>query len=132
MDGLYSIRDKRQKIESLKERILRLRSAAELGTRKLQFTPGGSPSADKMADTIARIDELERQLVGETCELEQNIETVEYLIDQLPPYQRIIMRLRYIDGLTWRQVARRVAYDERHCKRINKQVLEKMSRNVTP
>ena len=55
---------------------------------------------------------------------------IESMLDRLDSTERKIIELKYIKNLKWYQVAMKVGYSERQCKRINKRILEKMSRNV--
>ncbi len=63
-------------------------------------------------------------------QLLDRIIAVEYAIADLPVRYRTIMRLHYIDGLTWEAVADKTHYSERHVKRLHREALRKMSLNV--
>ena len=121
---LQTLRDRHNRIENLKERIERLRAAMELGARQLRVAPARNAARNKLEEDMAKLDELERELVGEVAAFEQEIRKAEQLLEGLPVREQLIMRLRYVDGLSWRQVARRAHYSERHCRRINKSYWE--------
>lgn len=56
----------------------------------------------------------------------------EAAIDALPDgRQRLLLRLRYIDGRTWEQIAVRMGYSFRQILRMHGTALENMSLNVT-
>jgi DNA-directed RNA polymerase specialized sigma subunit len=91
----------------------------EGGQRIMRLMPGGERHEDRLATDMARLDELERQLVRETADLETAIWQAERAISELPEQQQIIMRLRYVKGLSWREVAKESYYSESHCKYIH-------------
>jgi DNA-directed RNA polymerase specialized sigma24 family protein len=123
--NLYIIRQHRNKLEDLKERIERLRAAMEMGSRQLQLAPVRSGVRDKLADDMAKLDELERQYVGEVAALELEIRAAEGMLTALPEQQRTVVRLRYIEGLSWRLIARRTHYSERYCLKIHRAALKR-------
>ena len=127
---LLACREIRGEIETIKERIDRLRSQAERMSRPLSLAPGGGQADDALAVYAARLDELERQLAEKVIGLEKQLQACEDWICTLPVQQSKVMRLRYIEGLRWRQVARRAHYTVRHCTRIHMVALKKLSTNV--
>ncbi len=127
---LQTLRDRHNRIENLKERIERLRSAMELGARQLRVAPARNAARSKLEEDMIKLDELERELVGEVAAFEQEIRKAEQLLEGLPVREQLIIRLRYVDGLSWRRVARKAHYSEQHCRRIHKAALKKMSVNA--
>lgn len=61
------------------------------------------------------------ELVAAQLEIERVIET-------LDPTERELVRLRYIDGLDWHLVARRINYSWQQTHRIHAKVLEKIKK----
>lgn len=116
---LKACRDIRGQIESIDERIARLRSQAERLSRPLTGMPGGGSAGDALAVYAARLDELERQRADRVIALEEQLQVCEDWIDALPGQQAKVMRLRYIVGLSWRQVAKRAHYSVGHCRNIH-------------
>lgn len=113
-------------IGSLERRIAALRETLERITPQLDGMPHGSDGKDKMATLTATIVDLEEKLDKRRVNCEVEMQRAETVIDTLPDQQRLIMRLRYIDGLTWRQVSEKSNYDKRHCIRIHKRALERI------
>ena len=128
---LQACRKIRGEIETLNERITRLRSQAERMSRPLSLAPGGGQADDALSVYAARLDELERQLAEKVIALEEQLQACEELFCTLPTQQAKVMRLRYIEGLRWRQVARRAHYCRQHCTKIHKAALEKMRTNAS-
>lgn len=122
---LQACRDILGQIETIEERITRLRSQAEQLSRPLTGMPG-SEAGDQLAAYAAKMDELERRLAGRRIALEEYRQACDVWIDTLPAQQARVMRLRYIVGLPWRQVAKRAGYSTEHCRKIGLVVRRKM------
>lgn len=120
IDDLKNIRRQRLRVTSLRERIDSLRSRAEFTQRQLGECGSDDSTRDRLAEYVADLDDLERQLTAEMITLEQGIMAVDKALTELPENQELVLRLRYCEGLTWRQVAEGARYCERHCKRLGK------------
>ena len=73
IDDLKNVRRQKLRIEALKERIERLRSRAEFSTRQLGECGRNDPTRDRLAEHVAELDELERELTGEVINLEKQL-----------------------------------------------------------
>ena len=124
--NLHTLRDRHDRIDSLKERIERLRSAMELGARRLKIVPAKTAVRNRLEEDMAKLDELERELVGEVAAFEQETQDAEQLLDGLPVREQRIMRLRYVEGMSWRRVARKAHYSQQHCFRIHDAALKRI------
>lgn len=56
---------------------------------------------------------------------------IEDSITCLQPVERVLMRLRYIDGKDWDEIAVALHYSYRHTVRLHGIILQKMAHNVT-
>jgi DNA-directed RNA polymerase specialized sigma24 family protein len=126
LETLKSCRTIRGEIESLTERIVRLRSQAERLTRPLSLAPGGGEQRDELAEYAARLDALERDRADRVILLEERLQEVDAWLSTLPAQQAMVMRLRYADGLRWRAVSKKAHYHIKHCMRINTAVTRKL------
>ena len=127
IDDLKNVRRQKLRVEALQERIERLRSRAEYTQQQLGEYGRSDPTRDRLAEYVAELDELERQLTGEMIALEKQLVFVDAELAKLPENQEKVLRLRYVEGLGWEQVARKVGYSTRQCTRIQANML-KMSR----
>lgn len=93
---------------------------------KTDKIPGGSPSPgfspldakiDKKDDLLALYAEKCRQMDAELLEIEHAIEV-------LDPRARTLIRLHYIQGLTWENVCVEMGYSWRQIHRIHSKALE--------
>jgi len=118
IDDLKNIRRQRLRVTSLRERIDSLRARAEYTARQLGEGGQDDATRDRLAEYVAELDDLERQLTEEMITLEQGIMAVDKALTELPENQELVLRLRYCEGLTWRQVAEATHYCEQHCRKI--------------
>lgn len=116
---LKSCRTVRSEIESLSERITRLRSQAERMSRPLSLAPSGGQQRDELAEYAAKLDALERELTGRMISLEEQLREVEEWLSVLPAQQSKVMRLRYVEGKSWDEVSAAADLSTRHCQRIH-------------
>lgn len=121
MIDIHTVRNLRLHIEGLQERIARIRASLEGSAIRIRDLPGGaSKERDRMATDVARLLELEDQLKAQVLEYETELIVIDEALAALPSPEQEIMRLRYVDGLKWWEVAQRMNYDERWCKRLAK------------
>jgi len=106
--------------ECLKERIAELRElkdgiraffVKEIVAKKLD---------DKLAVTLAEIDALEDIYVQKVVALLKLKHDYHTLIDRLPDRRlRLILELKYIDMLSWEDIADKVHYSVRNCHNLH-------------
>ena len=73
---------------------------------------------DRLAEYAAELDEPERELTREMIALEKQLAVVDAELAKLPENQEKVLRLRYLDGLEWEKVTRRMRYSSRQCRRM--------------
>lgn len=118
IDDLKNVRRQKLRVEALQERIERLRSRAEYNQRQLSECGRSDPSRDRLAEYAAELDELERELTGEMIALEKQLVDVDADLAKVPENQEKVLRLRYVEGMSWRRIAEKTGYCERQCKRF--------------
>lgn len=123
---LRDVRKVRVRMERIREHIDTLRSAAEYGERINHNGNGGSPTADKLPRIIARIEELTDELVSSALDYDVELVLAEEAIDSLSESEQKIARARYIDGLSWRQVAEKTNYSVGRCRNANTEIARKV------
>lgn len=95
-----------REIERDKERLRELESAAQPGAQKITGMPSGAGVSDKIGNYAAEIADL-RGII------DANISRCFYELNRLNRYissiddsqMRLILSLRYVNGLSWQQVA---------------------------
>lgn len=117
-------------IDLLNQEIQRLRASLQ-AVPKMDDMPHGNLRSDRMVDTIAKIvdlTEIIREKTRRCIELRQDIEEA---IDGLPPDLRVLMRMRYIEGMRWEKVTVQLNYSWRQTHRLHGYALQKMAHNGT-
>lgn len=91
--------------------------------QKIKQTPGGRSGGNAMEDLAAKhmelIDLYQDKLTGIATELLE----IERAIDALPPTERNLMRLYYINGKTWEEVCVAIGYAWAQTHRIHSRAL---------
>ncbi len=124
IDDLKNVRRQKLRVAALEERIERLRERTEYNQRQLGECGRGDPTRDRLAEYSADLDELERELTGEMIALEKQLVVVDAELAKMPENQEKMLRLRYVDGLSWKKIAERVGYSERQCRRFRKKLMD--------
>ena len=90
---LENCRSAKGEIESLRERIERIKSDRERMTQTITGMPQRKgQEKSRIEELTARLMELEEELVDRTLQLEAEIREVEAWIETLKPYQRNVIR----------------------------------------
>lgn len=115
--------------ERLEREIQRWRSRAEKTTAGYSWSSGGAGDGRSLEQTVARIDELTRQLTRQREELVSLRQSIGAAIDAVPEARlRELLRLRYIDGLPWGKLAVVMGYDDlRWVYRLHGRALEQLT-----
>lgn len=116
-----------REIERDKERLRELESAAQPGAQKITGMPSGAGVSDKIGNYAAEIADL-RGII------DANISRCFYELNRLNRYiasvddsqMRLILSLRYVNGLSWQQVAFSMGEtDEQYPRRKHNAFLKK-------
>ena len=132
-EQLKAYRDLKQESEDLKLRIVTLeRDMSSPRSPRLDGMPrGGSGENNVLCEQIDKKDELLRLYQEIEAELNAQLFAIEIAIKKLEPRERRLIRLYYMDGLTWEKVAVAMDYSWRQVHRIHGEALEKL-REETP
>ena len=123
-DMLEQCRKAARLAESTWERMQRIRSRAESTTQGYGSTGGGGGSPDKVGNAVADLDELLNRFDEQTAdyaELALDVDAAIWTLDD--SRHRLVMGLRYLDGLNWPEVAARASYAISHCYDLHKEAL---------
>ena len=92
--------------------------------QKIKHTPaepsGGNALEDLAAEHLELIDLYHTKL----AEIAQELQAIETCIGALPPTERVLLRLRYVHGLSWGEVCVDMSYSWRQVHRIHAKALE--------
>lgn len=117
-----------QEISDLKENIDRLQlQAKSISAIRISGAPAGSGSPDKIADNLARVDNLISYYHTKLNQCLAEQQRIEQAIASLPDVERLLMRYRYIDGLDWVDVASKMHYSWQGTHKIHARALKRLS-----
>ena len=118
---LQRYKDTQREIEDLDYRMaqLRLKYAAPSAINYSDMPKAHNTEHD-LSDYMAKMDEMTDYMISKYTRL-RGIEVDIYLrLDRMEKQEeRELLRFRYIDGLTWEQIASRMDYDVRHIYRLH-------------
>lgn len=121
-----SIRAHLAEMEKLKKWSYQLRAVA-YDSMKVQTSDLSDPTARVATELVDRLQELSERVNREIDELVDLKRQAEEAIDRLAvPEHREVMRLRYLVGLDWQEVAERMNYSLQHVFRLHGKSLTKM------
>lgn len=111
----------------LTEEIERWRSRAEQTTAGYSFAPSGGGDGRSLENTVAHIADLTRQLTAQRDKLVSLRQTLGSAIDAVPDARlRELLRLRYIEGLTWERISVRMNYSYMQVCRLHGKALNEI------
>ena len=117
-----------ERIDRLLEEQYRWKCLAMKVTQNFSPTPGGGESGSPIERPMDKVDELERKITQAIDELADIRMEIEAVLGQLEDDTlRKLMEYRYIDGLTWEQVAEKMHYSWRHTCRLHGEALAKIN-----
>lgn len=108
---------------------------AELEEERVALSEGKIPAAwpmgervsggrqqDITADVVAKMWDLAERMAKKLNVLIEMRIKIENWLDSFAPDERRMLRLYYVDGLSWEAVAEKVGYSSRHLSRIIKRL----------
>lgn len=115
----------------ISEKIRRLEASLGASAQGSDGMPHGSGISDPTARTAEALAELKAEYENMLPDIVQTCIQVERMIGSLEPTERTIARYRYIDGMTWEEVAVATGYSWRQVHRIHGRLLEHLTENMS-
>ena len=117
-----------QRIDRLLEEQGRWREKAMRITPVLSPVPGGGGSGSPIKRPLEKVLEIDAEINREIDELQTVQQEIRAALNQLEDENlELLMEYRYIDGLTWEQVAEKMHYSWRHTCRLHGEALAKIN-----
>ena len=118
----------RREISIKLDEIAKLRSLAAKVTQSFSGTLAGGENSSRVELAAAKIVDLEKEIGREIDNLEKVICQVEQTIDTLQNQnQRNVLKLRYLNGMKWEQIAVKLNYNYRWILRIHGLALKNLA-----
>lgn len=117
----------RENIKELEGRLLEIdtklqKVTTELEADRVQTTKDN----DKWTNLIHQRMQVEDLINAEITNGLEEMREIEKIIEILPEREKLLMRLRYINCLTWEEIAFRMYYTWQHMHRIHAECLRKL------
>lgn len=127
-EELRGYRDLKREAKYLEETIERIEAEIYAPrTTRLDKLPGAQSNGTGPTERLAlKHMELLDLYRAKLVELRAGQLEVEKAIEPLPTDERMLMRYRYLEGLTWEEVAVEMGYTWRHVHRIHARALERV------
>ena len=110
------------------DQIARLRELSTKITQTLTPDKVKSNSENRLESSVSKIVDIEREIGTSIDQLERIRLQVESVINSVPNVnQRNVLRLRYISGMKWEQIAVKLNYDYRWVLRLHGKTLNKIA-----
>lgn len=110
------------------DQIARLRELSTKITQTLTPDKVKSNSENRLESSVPKIVDIEREIGASIDQLERTRLQVESVINSVPNVnQRNVLRLRYISGMKWEQIAVKLNYDYRWVLRLHGKALNKIA-----
>ena len=132
-EELRAYRQKKLEADQIEEMIKRLEMEMySPRTAKLDKIPGASHDAGSPTERLAlRHIELVDRYREKLAELRAGQLRIEEAIETLDGTERMLMRCRYLNGMTWEEVAVAINYSWMQMHRIHARALEKLQEKAT-
>lgn len=121
----------KREVDDLSQRIGELELAAQGGVGRISGLPGGGLRIDRMEECVLKLVEMRDLLERRRLACMEELGRLYAFIDDLPDSRlRMIFTARYVDGLSWLQVAFRIGEaDEQVPRRLHNKFLAKLDEN---
>jgi len=123
---LYNYKSLKANIENMKVQIKEI-DYNPLQGAGFEYMEDTGYKKSTVENTVIRIDKKRNDLKNRIKELECKLERIDRSIEALNDVERYIVVEWYFEGRQWWQIAHKVKYSERHCRRIKNNAVNKIS-----
>lgn len=129
---LERIENASRRLEDMSYRAQRFREQAMRATGSMEATrTSGTDGGSKVSRNMNSCIDLARDIDRRAAALREQYETACAMIDAVQRADaREVLELRYLRGMRWEDIGRRMHFDERQVRRINRIALEDVQRQM--
>ena len=114
----------RREADSMGELMEAIRSDAERVTMLFKQIPGGSGVSDRVGSSSVKLADIETLYKHKIQQRLEHVMAVEAAIERVSDATcRGVLRLRYIEGLKWDEIPKRVGYERSRCFELHAKAL---------
>lgn len=119
LDNIIALRLSR--LEMLRDRAMKI-------TRAIESRPKRNQAGDLLANAACDAIDVEEELMMDYAKLLAKQNEINQLISEIPDdYQKMVLDLRYLQGVSMIGIAQRLHYDERTVQRIHEKALRQVA-----
>jgi DNA-directed RNA polymerase specialized sigma subunit len=116
----------KEDVETLRMEIEELETRATNITTNIDDMPKGSPRKDKLSAIVCQIVELQNKMDNQITKGYERLKAIVDFIEGLEGRNRIVARLRYMEGLSWDEISERTKITRRHLHNIDRYIMKKL------
>lgn len=127
VERLSQLRYLKAEVDELSQRIAELELMAQGGSGRISGMPRGGRRSDRVARAAACMADLREKMEDRRLDCMEELGRLYDFIDGVEESQmRLILSARYIDGMSWQQVAWKIGEtDEQVPRRLHNRLIEK-------
>lgn len=118
---LRSYNDNKVQIEMLQSKLREASSRTDVGSMAVSYDQPSGGCTNKVSSMVeSAIVSKEREielLSNELAYYRGQVERIDIALGNMPYAQRTLLKLRYIDGLMWKQIVQHLAYSEEYIRK---------------
>jgi len=114
-------------IKHLEDRLMEMETDIQRMTQRFNDMPTAEGQHDKYSDKISDMIDLKKEINDEVLRKWKEVKEVERMIESLNETEQNLIRLKYIDCLSWVECAVEMSYSWQHLHYIHKKILNKLN-----
>ena len=118
-----------ERIKAIEDRIKELQGLKATWSISGTATYSTYKRSSAVEEVVIELDKQEQDLINEIRKHGKTLSKVEKAVSDIPGPEGLILTLRYINSLSWKEIARRTNYSMSHVYRLHTLGLEKMRVN---
>ncbi len=122
-EDLRNLTADQMKVRDLKQQIQDIEEAVSVAQYQYGIAHGRSGPHDVMADKISKLIECKNECMEAQLRFAEHNKAVLNAIRQLPENYYAVMNKRYVENLSWIQIARSLNYSESNVRKIHEKAL---------
>jgi RNA polymerase sigma factor (sigma-70 family) len=125
---LRKFREQRRILKGLSDDADEARRSIGLTAQMDEAIRTGAKRNSALEKAIEKYDKIEADYVSTFIQYANTRKKIEKLLKKLTANEAAVIRLYYINGLTWEQTAEKLDYETRHIYRIHGEALKKLEK----
>lgn len=118
---LKAYNDNKVQIGMLQSQIKEISSRTDVGSMAVSYDQPAGGQTNKVSSTVEAVliskEQQIEQLSNRLAMLQGQVERIDIALSNMPYAQRTLLRLRYIDRQTWRQISTGLDYSEEYLRK---------------